>query len=111
MIDDDFRIYLIEVNTNPCLEQGCPLLTRLIPNMVDNALRIALDPLFPAPEGFPNKKSVTIIHEICPENKFELVFDESIDGPPVTELMKSAGNVILELDEEDEEEEEDMEEQ
>ena len=111
MIDEDFRIYLIEVNTNPCLELGCPLLTRLIPNMVDNALRIAVDPLFPAPENFPSKKSATIIHEICPENKFELVFDESVDGPHVMELMKSAGNVIIELDEEDEAEEEELDEQ
>ena len=27
MVDEDFKVYLIEVNTNPCLETaGCPLL-------------------------------------------------------------------------------------
>lgn len=52
MFDDEFKVYLIEVNTNPCLELGCPLLARLIPNMVDNALRITVDPLFPPPENF-----------------------------------------------------------
>lgn len=34
MIDDNFKIWLIEVNTNPCLELSCPLLSRLIPGML-----------------------------------------------------------------------------
>ena len=46
MLDDDFKTYLIEVNTNPCLELSSPLLARLIPNMMENALRIVVDPLF-----------------------------------------------------------------
>lgn len=52
MFDDDFKVYLIEVNTNPCLELGCPLLARLIPTMVENALRLVVDPLFPPPENW-----------------------------------------------------------
>jgi tubulin monoglycylase TTLL3/8 len=52
MFDDDFKVYLIEVNTNPCLELGCPLLARLIPTMVENALRLTVDPLFPPPENW-----------------------------------------------------------
>lgn len=39
MIDADFRVYLIEVNTNPCLEASSLLLGRLIPTMVDSALK------------------------------------------------------------------------
>jgi tubulin polyglutamylase TTLL1 len=31
MIDDDFKVFLIEANTNPCLETGSPLLARIIP--------------------------------------------------------------------------------
>ena len=45
MIDDEFKLYLIEVNTNPCLELSSPLLARLIPNMLENALKLAVDPL------------------------------------------------------------------
>ena len=92
MFDDEFKCYLIEVNTNPCLELGCPLLARLIPNMVENALRITVDPLFPPPENFSQKKC--IVNDICPENKYELVFDEKIDGPFLTELMKEQKNII-----------------
>ena len=65
MIDDEFRPYLIEVNTNPCLELSCPLLARLVPNMVENALKIGMDPILPPPEGFTNKKG--FIGDPCPE--------------------------------------------
>jgi hypothetical protein len=50
MIDEDFAVYLIEANTNPCLELSCPLLTRLIPSMLESAFRIAVDPLLPPPD-------------------------------------------------------------
>lgn len=50
MFDDEFRPYVIEVNTNPCLELVSPLLARLIPNMLENALKIALDTQFLPPE-------------------------------------------------------------
>lgn len=46
MIDENFRVYLIEVNTNPCLEVCCPLLSRIIPEVIDNTFRIGLDPIF-----------------------------------------------------------------
>jgi len=39
MIDEDFRTWLIEVNTNPCLELSSPYLARLIPAMVENAIK------------------------------------------------------------------------
>jgi tubulin monoglycylase TTLL3/8 len=39
MIDDNFKLWLIEVNTNPCLELSCPLLSRIIPSLVENVLR------------------------------------------------------------------------
>jgi Tubulin-tyrosine ligase family len=34
MLDDFGRLYLIEVNTNPCLEESSPLLQMLIPRMI-----------------------------------------------------------------------------
>jgi len=49
MLDEDFKVYLIEVNTNPCIETECPLLGRIITDVVDSGLRIALDPLYPPP--------------------------------------------------------------
>ena len=42
MIDEDFIVYLIEVNTNPCFELSSNLLSRIIPNMLENALKFIL---------------------------------------------------------------------
>lgn len=50
MIDDQFKVWLIECNSNPCLETGCSLLAHLIPNMLDNVLNLAVDPYFGSPE-------------------------------------------------------------
>ena len=99
MLDDDFKTYLIEVNTNPCLEMSSPLLARLIPNMMENALRIVVDPIFTPPENFSQKKSV--VHDICPENKFELIFDEAWDGPALKEIMLERPDIVVEVDEEE----------
>eukprot|EP00352_Strombidinopsis_acuminata_P008780 CAMPEP_0176360714 /NCGR_PEP_ID=MMETSP0126-20121128/17263_1 /TAXON_ID=141414 ORGANISM="Strombidinopsis acuminatum, Strain SPMC142" /NCGR_SAMPLE_ID=MMETSP0126 /ASSEMBLY_ACC=CAM_ASM_000229 /LENGTH=79 /DNA_ID=CAMNT_0017716025 /DNA_START=2316 /DNA_END=2555 /DNA_ORIENTATION=+ len=71
----------------------------MLPQMIDNALRLTVDPLFPPPEGFSQKKSV--LSEICPENRFSLIFDEKVDGPPLEEIMKEKNNVIIEIDEEE----------
>ena len=49
MLDDDFKVYLIEANTNPCLETTCPILHKIITDVVDSGFRLALDPLFPPP--------------------------------------------------------------
>ena len=40
MIDEDFKVFLIEFNTNPCFEVSCNLLARIIPNMIENAIRL-----------------------------------------------------------------------
>lgn len=99
MIDDNFKVFLIEVNTNPCLELSSPLLARLIPSMLENAIRLAVDPIFPPPEHFSQRKH--IVHELCPENKFELIFDEKIDGPELNDIWREKDNVIIEIDEEE----------
>ena len=92
MIDDEFKPYLIEVNTNPCLELSSPLLARLIPNMLENSLKCAIDPIFLPPEGFSTKKA--FIGDASPENRFELVFDSKIDGPVLEKLFQTKDNII-----------------
>jgi hypothetical protein len=37
---------LIEANTNPCIEEPNTLLRSYVPRMIDDMLRIVLDPLF-----------------------------------------------------------------
>lgn len=56
MIDQDFKLSLIEVNTNPCLETESPLLARIIPELIENTFRMVLDPIFPSPDLSTNRK-------------------------------------------------------
>ena len=46
MIDCDFEPFLIEINTNPGLEESSPLIKRLVPRMLDDALRLTVDKEF-----------------------------------------------------------------
>lgn len=106
MLDEDFKVYLIEVNTNPCLELSSPLLARLIPGALENALKLVIDPLFSPPEGFSNKKAY--VGESCPETRYSLIYDEMIDKPVLEELMRDKCKMIQELDEEDLSDEEEI---
>jgi tubulin monoglycylase TTLL3/8 len=102
MLDEDFKVYLIEVNTNPDLEvKESPILARLIPTVLDNTFQLAVDPLFPPPPGHTQSTKKSVSYELCPENKFELVFDERVDGPGLAEVIRKRGNVIVEIDDED----------
>jgi len=47
MVDDAYRVWLLEVNANPSLELANPYLSEIIPKMVDEALNIALDKIYP----------------------------------------------------------------
>lgn len=53
IIDSDFGTYLIEVNTNPCLEESSPLLEALIPRMINDLLRLTIDQVFWPRKGQP----------------------------------------------------------
>eukprot|EP01022_Parablepharisma_sp_SALTPOND_P020804 TRINITY_DN3872_c0_g1_i1.p1 TRINITY_DN3872_c0_g1~~TRINITY_DN3872_c0_g1_i1.p1 ORF type:complete len:448 (-),score=27.98 TRINITY_DN3872_c0_g1_i1:2502-3845(-) len=47
IIDSDFNVWLIEINTNPCLEESSKLLKSVLPRMIDNAFKLTVDILFP----------------------------------------------------------------
>ena len=50
MVDKNFKAWLIEVNTNPCLEESSPLLRMLIPRMINDLLKLTIDVVFPPPD-------------------------------------------------------------
>ena len=66
MIDSAYRPWLIEVNTNPCLELVSPYLEVLIPKMLENAFALTIDQFF-----FGNSYL---------RNEFEFIFSESLEG-------------------------------
>ncbi|CAG9333914.1 unnamed protein product [Blepharisma stoltei] len=46
IVDSSLNVWLIECNTNPCLELSSPLLQQLIPRMVNDALELTVDAIF-----------------------------------------------------------------
>jgi D-alanine-D-alanine ligase-like ATP-grasp enzyme len=46
LIDEDFRTWLIEINTNPYIGTPNLEMTKLIPNMMNEMFTIVLDPIF-----------------------------------------------------------------
>ena len=104
MIDSQFKVYLIEVNTNPCLEVSSPLLGCLLPTIIENSLKICLDPLFPSPENISIATKKIPMCMPMQENKYHLVFDENIDGPHLISYVKQYKKLnppILEMENEE----------
>ncbi len=50
LIDVDFTVWLIECNTNPCLDESSQLLRNLLPRMLDDAFKLTVDKVFPNPK-------------------------------------------------------------
>jgi tubulin--tyrosine ligase len=46
ILDADFNPYLLEINTNPGLEESSSLIKEFVPRMIDDCLRLTLDDLF-----------------------------------------------------------------
>ena len=46
MLDSEFNLFLIEINTNPGLEESSPWIKTIVPRMLDDALRLTIDVLF-----------------------------------------------------------------
>lgn len=46
ILDQDFNTWLIEVNTNPCIEESSSILKVLLPRMIDDMLKLTVDAFF-----------------------------------------------------------------
>lgn len=63
LIDEDFRVWLIEVNTNPYLGVPNEFIKDLLPKMMSELLQIVADPVFPP--------KVNVMHH----STYELIYD------------------------------------
>jgi hypothetical protein len=68
IIDDEFNPFLIEVNTNPCLEESSTLLKIILRRMMDDLMKLTIDLLFlpkrkskPSPKKSSPKKMATSV--------------------------------------------------
>ena len=46
IIDENLKVWLIEVNENPSLECSSPFLGAIIPRMVNDAFKLTIDQIF-----------------------------------------------------------------
>ncbi len=54
-----------------------------------------MDPIFPPPIHWPNTKKHMAPDNVLENNKFELIFDEIVDGPPLKLLYHNSNNCKL----------------
>jgi hypothetical protein len=66
MIDEDFRVWLIEWNTNPYFGIPNKFIADLLPRMISEMFEIILDPIYPPKRKYP-----------LPEKNFELIYSSS----------------------------------
>jgi Tubulin-tyrosine ligase family len=79
MLDDDLKLYMIECNTNPCLETAQSiLLQRLIPTVLDQTCKLAVDPFLRANEQqYANASEISLT-----EFKYEMVYEQRLEHFP-----------------------------
>jgi len=69
MIDDNMKIWLIEINVNPALFTNCEPLRQVLPGIVEETVKISV-------EAFENKCSKKKIHPLESMKTFEVLYDE-----------------------------------
>ena len=70
LIDEDFRVWLIEINSNPYIGIPNKYIENLLPKMINDMMEICIDPCFPPVNLMPSRKI---------PNQFELLYNEE-DG-------------------------------
>jgi len=46
ILDNEFNTWLIEANTNPCLEESSQILKMLLPRMINDAFKLTIDLIY-----------------------------------------------------------------
>ena len=81
MFDKDINPFLIEINTNPGFEISSPLISKLVPRMIDDALRLTVDKVFGIKykeDRFVNGRFVSPFH-VDGYKDDEIMYDKIMD--------------------------------
>ena len=98
MIDKHFKPWLIEINTNPCLDCSCPLLDRIIPYMLEQSFKLTIDVAYPPPNHYPNSHKHFAPMIKLQQFKYELIFDSQTQGEMLKKLYKKNKKNISKID-------------
>ncbi len=79
LIDEELKTWLIEINTNPCLEESSDWLRKLLPRMVgkneervDDMMKLTIDVIFPPKNNFALRKVSTENETLVPVDGYHL---------------------------------------
>ena len=90
MMDVNLNVYLLEINTNPGLEISSPWIKAIVPRMVDDALRLTIDEVFPPRYQFD--KSITEVnyedYSNDLSNKNKMSEEKNNEGPRIIKRKK-----------------------
>ncbi len=76
MITNDLKVKLIEINNNPSLTICSNVTGKLIPKLIDDTLKIGLDPYFePIVQPIQSQNNAAKIKKTWDIGDYELVFD------------------------------------
>jgi hypothetical protein len=76
LLDEDFRLWLLEINTNPFLGTPNKYMESLVPTMIEDLIQLTVDPIFK-----PKNPS-------CTESGFELLYREESYNLPVFNMRR-----------------------
>ena len=86
MLNKKLNPFLIEINSNPCLDSSGIILCKLIHELVENVIMVAIDPLFPEPEYYyryifrnSKKRKGLLYKDYFQSNKFTLIYADKIE--------------------------------
>ena len=72
ILDENYKPYLLEINSNPGLEISSPLISQLLPRMIDDAFKLTIDEEFSMSSEFINKESnFPVDYHLNTENMWE----------------------------------------
>jgi len=74
MVDSEFKVWLIEVNTNPAIDDCSPMLKAMIPRMLDDAFKLTIDKIF-SNRIIDNADPFPVLHFKDHENMWENLGD------------------------------------
>ena len=78
IVDSKFKLWLIEVNTNPCLEESSSILKMLLPRLIDDLFKLTLDAIFPKRQKQNHEgeqRQIEKVFEVCGYSNTENLWD------------------------------------
>ncbi|CAD8058352.1 unnamed protein product [Paramecium sonneborni] len=87
IIDQQLKPWLVELNLNPSFSADSQYHQKVITQMLDNALYLTIDLIYPPPQGWPTNKK-QLIDKFSLQNKFQVIIDSRFDSEMLIELFE-----------------------